>query len=365
MLSLGVNARVPPDLHNASTSDPLWTSRRLNIASWAVLLAAFPLIFMGGLVTTKGAGMSVPDWPNSYGYNMFLFPPSKWQGGIFFEHTHRLLGTLVGMLSIIQVIVAWVWERRRWVNILATAMLLAIIIQGILGGLRVDLVNIHLAVIHGIFAQLVVCGLALACVVTSRWWAEATPSPMKGNLAAVGFVMFAVISLQLVIGAMMRHYGAGLAVPDIPLIYGKLVPPTTDAGLAAANAYRVSLQDATLAPTTLGKIWLHAGHRYGATIVAIGIAGLIWHVLRGTREAKLRVPAYWLCLLIVMQISLGLLTVYFRKDAIVTTGHHMVGALMLVTTFVLAVRAARLQVRSRAMAPPGVGNLPRDPAIPA
>src|SRR5215210_8980715 len=94
--------------------------------------ATFPLIFMGGLVTSHGAGMSVPDWPNSYGYNMFLFPPRLWIGGIFYEHTHRLMGTIVGMLSIALVIAAW-REPRRWVLHLAIALLSCVIIQGVLG----------------------------------------------------------------------------------------------------------------------------------------------------------------------------------------------------------------------------------------
>src|SRR5436305_7836868 len=64
-------------------------------------LASFPLIFMGGLVTSHHAGMSVPDWPNSYGYNMFLFPPNQWVGGILYEHTHRLMATVVGFLSVV------------------------------------------------------------------------------------------------------------------------------------------------------------------------------------------------------------------------------------------------------------------------
>src|SRR5437764_10366964 len=81
--------------------------------------ATFPLIFMGGLVTSHQAGMSVPDWPNSYGYNMFMFPPSKWIGGIFYEHTHRLMGTVVGVLSIVLAIAAWKLEWRRWARWLA------------------------------------------------------------------------------------------------------------------------------------------------------------------------------------------------------------------------------------------------------
>ena len=72
---------------------------------------------MGGLVTSHGAGMSVPDWPNSYGYNMFTFPPSKWVGGIFYEHTHRLMGTVVGMLSIALTIFAWRLNASYWKDV--------------------------------------------------------------------------------------------------------------------------------------------------------------------------------------------------------------------------------------------------------
>src|SRR5436305_1247793 len=93
--------------------------------------ATFPLIFMGGLVTSHEAGLSVPDWPNSWGYNMFLFPPRLWVGGILYEHTHRLMGTIVGMLSIILAIAAWKWEDRRWVRWLATGVLGAVILQGV------------------------------------------------------------------------------------------------------------------------------------------------------------------------------------------------------------------------------------------
>src|SRR5438309_10138455 len=91
--------------------------------------ATFPLIFRGGLVTSHQAGMSVPDWPNSYGYNMFLFPPRLWVGGILYEHTHRLMATVVGFLSIVLTVVAWRTESRRWVRWLATGVLGAVIFQ--------------------------------------------------------------------------------------------------------------------------------------------------------------------------------------------------------------------------------------------
>src|SRR3954467_13270548 len=107
-------------------------SRTLHILALLTTATTFPLIFMGGLVTSHGAGMSVPDWPNSYGYNMFTFPPSKWVGGIFYEHTHRLMGTVVGMLAIALVVVAWRSDAQRWVKWLCTSVLLAVIFQGVL-----------------------------------------------------------------------------------------------------------------------------------------------------------------------------------------------------------------------------------------
>src|SRR6185503_1148618 len=95
-------------------------------------VATFPLIFMGGLVTSHGAGMSVPDWPNSYGYNMFTFPPSQWVGGIFYEHTHRLMGSLVGLFATFLFMIAWGFgrsaESRRKLLLIAgpiTAMFVA------------------------------------------------------------------------------------------------------------------------------------------------------------------------------------------------------------------------------------------------
>src|ERR1051325_4544681 len=112
-------------------------NRPLHILAMLTACATFPLIFMGGLVTSHGAGLAVPDWPNSYGYNMFLFPPRLWIGGVFFEHHHPLMGTVVGMLSIALTIVAWKTEDRAWIRWLASAVLGAVILQGIFGGLRV------------------------------------------------------------------------------------------------------------------------------------------------------------------------------------------------------------------------------------
>src|SRR5262245_15298824 len=141
---------------HASNPHPAY-SPLLHRTAQLTVAATLLLIFMGGLVTSHGAGMSVTDWPNSYGYNMFTFPPSKWVGGIFYEHTHRLMGKVVGMLSIVMTVVAWKYESRRWVRWLATAVLGAVIFQGVLGGLRVVWVDLKLAVVHACVAQAFLC----------------------------------------------------------------------------------------------------------------------------------------------------------------------------------------------------------------
>ena len=211
---------------------------------WLALLttlATFPLIFMGGLVTSHHAGMSVPDWPNSFHYNMFLFPPSQWVGGILYEHTHRLMGTVVGMLAILLtdlgVALREIWklvarifpslsfwkppiERHRY---LALAILGAVIFQGVLGGLRVVLVKLDLAIVHACVAQAFFCLAAFMAVVTFAAWWNAGPdlsdSPAVApdrRLIWLGLVTVAVIYLQLVVSAIMRHFDAGLAIPDLP-----------------------------------------------------------------------------------------------------------------------------------------------------
>jgi cytochrome c oxidase assembly protein subunit 15 len=319
---------------------------------WLALLTAaatFPLIFMGGLVTSHQAGMSVPDWPNSYGYNMFLFPPSKWVGGILYEHTHRLMATVVGFLSILLTIAAWKWESRRSVRWLATATLGMVIVQGVLGGLRVILVQLNLAIVHACVAQAFFCLTTLVAVVTSKWWLRTPPASEKDiaagqRLVKISMIAIAVIYSQLVIGAVMRHEKAGLAVADFPLIYGKLLPPTSSQELVTINVHRATVDgwnsDPQLnIPVTLWQIWIHALHRYGAVCVTIAVLILVG---KAVRRPPLRWLALTLIVLLATQITLGALVVILRKPADLTSAHVAVGALTLMTAFVLTVRSWRL-----------------------
>jgi cytochrome c oxidase assembly protein subunit 15 len=408
--------------------DPVNPEPTFNPALHRVALltacCTFPLIFMGGLVTSKHAGMSVPDWPNSYGYNMFLFPPRLWIGGILYEHVHRLMGTVVGFCATMLTLVAWgpartgrgrriiaaiillltlanvigttamvihpakfhlaptvssadiisqgavggagillcgfiAWfcrnpEPRRWVRWLSTACLIAICIQGLLGGLRVDLVNLALAIVHGCFAQASFCLIILTAAVTGRWWFNA-PDLSKSEtghrgrrLVILAMTAVAVVYCQLIVGAMMRHFGAGLAIPDLPLAYGKWLPPTNAAQLAAANNWRIWTEGFD-DRVTLGQIWLAFGHRIGAVLVTIAILTLITAAAAQDHgSVGIRKLALILICLLVTQITLGLLTVYLRKPADIASSHVAVGALVLVTTFLIAVRSMRLySLRSR------------------
>src|SRR5579871_3441961 len=132
-------------------------------------LATLALIAIGGSVTSHEAGMAVPDWPTTYGQNMFLFPVSQWVGGIFYEHTHRLVASAVGFLTIILAVWAWLAESRKWLRWLAITALFLVVLQGVLGGLRVTLYKDQIGIFHAALAQSFLVVVAFIALATSRW----------------------------------------------------------------------------------------------------------------------------------------------------------------------------------------------------
>src|SRR5712692_2843451 len=181
-------------------------------------LATLFLICLGALVTSKGVGMSVPDWPTTYGYSMFFFPFSKWVGGIFYEHSHRLVASTVGLLTVALAVCLWLKEPRRWLRWLGIVAVFGVVLQGVLGGLRVAWMKDELVIFHAALAQLfsaLVCAIALF---TSRWWASAPKLPIRhrSGLRYLYQVVTAMVFLQLVLRATMRHQHAGLALSDFP-----------------------------------------------------------------------------------------------------------------------------------------------------
>jgi cytochrome c oxidase assembly protein subunit 15 len=176
-------------------------------------VATFPLLFIGGLVTSKGAGLAVPDWPTTFGYNMFLYPWSKMVGGVFYEHSHRLAGSVVGLCTIFLALGLWLKEPRRWLRWLGLAALVMVIVQGVLGGLRVVLLEGTLAIIHASFAQAFFAFMAaLALLTSASWRAPAAERPLAdgGKLLRLGIITTALTYLQVVFGAVLRHTGEHL-----------------------------------------------------------------------------------------------------------------------------------------------------------
>jgi cytochrome c oxidase assembly protein subunit 15 len=276
------------------------------------------LIAAGGMVTSTDSGLSVPDWPTTYGWNMFTFPLSRWIGGIRYEHSHRLIASTVGFLTIIMA--AWTWwvESRRWVRRLAFAALGAVILQGLLGGLTVlFLLPAPISIGHAALAQIFFCLTLTLAVVTSPTWRNAeapVDDPLLRRVAAAATVL---IFTQILIGATMRHTHAGLAIPDFPYAFGHVIPPVWNARVA-----------------------IHFAHRVGALTVTLAILATTSHVFyhhRGRRD--LVRPAFLLLLFLSMQVTLGAFVVWSGMDPVINTAHVVNGALVLGTAVVLSLRS--------------------------
>ena len=355
-------------------------SRSLHLFAVLTAVATLGLVGVGGLVTSHGAGMAVPDWPNTYGYNMFFFPVSKWIGGIFYEHTHRLAASAVGLLTVVlalwlhgrsarplmrwtglvllvaglafaprhpadglvlaltgltSFVASFLWPRcepsPKWLRRCGLAAFIAVVLQGVLGGLRVVLFKDALGIFHATLAQLFFVLLCAIALFTSRWWQtppQETPSTQEPRLSTLFLVTTLLILCQLTLGAAMRHQHAGLAIPDFPLAYGQLWPATDPESVAHYNAHRV--ETVALNPITAFQIKLQMVHRLMALAILLTVAFATRSARRalGKSHPVSRVALLWLGL-VVAQGLLGAFTVWSNKAADITTIHVLVGALCL------------------------------------
>ena len=324
---------------NAQNYNP-WLYRFIVLTA----AATFLLLGLGGLVTSHEAGMSVPDWPTSYGYNMFALPIKFWKGGALFEHTHRLLASAVGLLTTILAVWLWFKDSRQWMRWLGVVAFVLVALQGVLGGLRVTLHMDKLGIVHGALAQLffvLICALALF---SSRWWlnsvvavydrrsgenATVTDRRYK-NLRALVLATTILVFLQLVLGATMRHQHAGLAIPDFPAAYGKIWPDTSAAAIQSYNEHRMDIVAEN--PITAFQVILQMVHRIVALAIFVGVAVCAQQAWRrlGKKDPLTRLAVFWLAL-IAGQIALGAWTIWSNKAADVATAHVLAGALSLVT----------------------------------
>ena len=365
-----------------------WTFARAALHGWAVLTALLTLVLLcsGGLVTSHGVGMAVPDWPNTFGYNMFAFPLSRWVGGIFLEHSHRVLATFVGLFT--AVLAAWIWIREtagagRWIGLAGVVVVLgllgvrvmpvyytlavaapifvavalwqyrhdegrlrwlglialaAVILQGVLGGLRVVWFKDQIGIFHGMLAQSFFVFLVLLTILLSRRfvegrWADYEPHT---NLRWWAMGATALIFLQLGLGATMRHEHIGLSIPDFPLAYGKVLPDTSPAAMEVINAARVA--DHAL-PTTALQIWIQMAHRLVAMLIAVAVGIVFAKSRRATRGTRIWATSWFLMILV--QVALGAWTIWSNKAADVATAHMALGALSLAVGGVITFRLMR------------------------
>jgi heme a synthase len=291
------------------------------MAATLVLLAA------GGLVTSTGSGLAVPDWPLSFGQ---VFPEMR--GGVLFEHGHRLVAATVGLMTVILAIWFGRREPRPAVRRLAYLALAAVVMQGLLGGLTVLLrLPTSVSVAHACLAQIVFGIVVAAAVTTSRPFLDAArqAEPVPAGIARLAATATAATYAQVVLGALMRHTGAGLAIPDVPLAFGRVVPPLLSF-----------------------EIDVHFAHRVVALVVAGLVVALAIRCAPLRRHPAIALPARLATTLVLLQILLGGAAVLTRLAIVpstlhVVTGAALSGTLLAVTLFAFRRRAPEAAVELR------------------
>jgi heme a synthase len=317
----------------------MWLHRYAQFVSASTVL----LIVAGGLVTSTGSGLAVPDWPTSYGWNMFTFPMKHMVGGIFYEHGHRLIASTVGFLTIILAFWIWKTDRRRWMRILGFTALAAVCVQGLLGGITVlYFLPTPVSTAHAGLAQIFFCLTVAIVLFTSAGWTHPNDRPVDDRmLRRVATTTTILIYTQIVVGATMRHSDAGLAIPDFPLVFGGLIPPAWTPQIA-----------------------IHYAHRVGALLVTLAIAATVMHVLHHHgHRSEFRNPALTLACLLLTQVTLGAFVVWSQKNVAINTAHVVIGALTLAASLVLTLRShhtrfadAAMSVRVRGHVEPHLGR---------
>lgn len=296
-------------LNPQSESTPPWLRRFTKLVAGSTLF----LIFAGAMVTSTSSGLAVPDWPTTYGENMFTFPFSKWVGGIFYEHGHRLIASTVGFLCIIQAIWLQRREPKKFVRILGWLSLAAVIVQGLLGGLTVILLLPKaISISHAGLAEIFFCINVSIAFFTSDFFAR-LKTMEKGDAPVTGaWALTALVYAQIIAGAVMRHFEAGLAIPDFPLSFGRLIPEFATFNIAAAFV-----------------------HRAGGLVVAAAVIAMAIRLFRFDSNHALRFLAHLLVIVVAAQVTLGGYVIWSAKQPHITSLHVMLGASTLALSLIL------------------------------
>ena len=317
-------------------------ARALRLFSKFQVLLVLVLIFIGGNVKSHEAGLSVPDWPTSFGYNMFTFPYEFWVGGIWHEHVHRLVASFLGLVTVVLATVVWFKNPR--LRALAIVMVVAVCVQGLLGGLTVIMqLPAWTSSAHGMMAQAFLCmSVALAFLIhhassnssdLNKSGSKSVPSSPTTRKAAL--VLLCALFIQLGFGAFVRHTEAGLAVLDFPTVAGSYIPSVSDQTLITLNTARVA---ESLPRVERLQVSLHLLHRYWALFVVGAVILLLMKAVR-SGDKFLRGYGWGLIAMTCVQVALGISVVLTRRIILPTSLHVVLGALMIALTFLILMRA--------------------------
>jgi heme a synthase len=282
----------------------------------------FVLVMLGAFTTSIGAGMIFLDWPLSNG----SLNPEGWLTDMmmFAEHSHRLSAGLMAIITVMIWFAIWKYEARGWLRAVALFAVGLVFFQAFVGGLRVLMDHLHInmvntsmgrlfAMLHAGLAQIYLCVLLTLSLGLARPWLERADVSFDRGLRTIGRWCCGLLLLQLAVAAIMRHSYAGIAIPYFPMstVDGNLFPPDWN--------FRVSI---------------HFAHRVMALVLTVA---LVWFAVRmwkspGVGEG-LRKAAAWMVAMLVGQIALGAAAIWTMRNPYVTTGHVLLGALLLATTF--------------------------------
>lgn len=295
----------------------------LHRYSFFVSICTLVLLCAGALVTSTGSGLAVPDWPLSYGR---FFPPMI--GGILFEHGHRMVAGVVAILTVIQAGLYFKFEQRKSIRVVAYFAVFAVFLQALLGGLTVLLkLPPEVSIAHACLAQIFFCLTIALTLTTSRAWRNASvqknvlPENSNVSLPAFSIVVCIAFFAQLLLGATMRHLGAGLAIPDFPSVFGGIIP----------NAWNT-------------KIAVHYAHRIGAATV-VTLSGFLAYQIHKRISSSLEVVALsgGVIALLCFQFMLGAMVVWLKKPVPITMLHLATGAMCLGLSVALALQIFRIK----------------------
>jgi cytochrome c oxidase assembly protein subunit 15 len=321
---------VEPIRHIQPT--PVWLRRFTKLVAVSTLF----LIFAGAMVTSTGSGLSVPDWPTTYGSNMFTFPFSKWVGGIFYEHGHRLIASTVGFLTVVQALWLQRREPKKFARRLGWLSLGAVLVQGLLGGITVLLLLPKaVSVSHAALAEIFFCLNVSIAFFTSRWYTSLAAMEKGDAPLKMAWGLTALVYLQILAGAVMRHLGAGLAISDFPLSFGRVVPEFVSTNVVSAYV-----------------------HRVGGFLVAAAVVAMAVRLLRYEKSHPLRGLSTLLLTVVSAQVLLGGYVIWSGKQPFVTSLHVMLGASTLALSLLLTLSARTLAWRQERAARAALSEVP-------